>query len=86
MGWFVLLAPAGTPDAIVRKVNRDLAKVLDQPDFQRRFQDLGTFVRPLSPMETTEFIRSEQRLWRLAGAPARHLHRQSRSRASAYSS
>jgi tripartite-type tricarboxylate transporter receptor subunit TctC len=64
MGWFVLLAPAGTPDAIVRKVNRDLAKVLDQPDFQKRFQDLGTFVRPLSPTETTEFIRSEQRLWR----------------------
>ena len=64
MGWFVLLAPAGMPDAIVRKVNRDLAKVLEQPDFQKRFQDLGTFVRPLSPMETTEFIRSEQQLWR----------------------
>jgi tripartite-type tricarboxylate transporter receptor subunit TctC len=64
MGWFVLLAPAGTPEAIVRKVNRDLAKVLEQPEFQKRFQDLGTFVRPMSPTETTEFIRSEQQLWR----------------------
>jgi tripartite-type tricarboxylate transporter receptor subunit TctC len=64
MGWFVLLAPAGTPAAIVQKVNRDLAKVLEQPDFQKRFQDLGTFVRPMSPAETTEFIRGEQQLWR----------------------
>jgi tripartite-type tricarboxylate transporter receptor subunit TctC len=64
MGWFVLLAPAGTPEATVRKVNRDLAKVLEQPEFQKRFQDLGTFVRPMSPTETTEFIRSEQQLWR----------------------
>jgi tripartite-type tricarboxylate transporter receptor subunit TctC len=64
MGWFVLLAPAGTPEAIIRKVNRDLAKVLDQPEFQKRFQELGTFVRPMSPAETTEFIRGEQQLWR----------------------
>ena len=64
MGWFVLLAPAGTPEAIVRKVNQDLAKVLEQPEFQKRFQDLGTFVRPMSPAETTEFIRGEQQLWR----------------------
>jgi tripartite-type tricarboxylate transporter receptor subunit TctC len=64
MGWFVLLAPAGTPEAIVSKVNRDLAKVLEQPEFQKRFQDLGTFVRPMSPAETTEFIRNEQQLWR----------------------
>src|SRR5712691_1060877 len=64
MGWFVLLAPAGTPEAIVRKVNRDLAKVLEQPEFQKRLQDLGTFVRPMTPLETTEFIRSEQQLWR----------------------
>jgi tripartite-type tricarboxylate transporter receptor subunit TctC len=64
MGWFVLLAPSGTPEAIVRKVNRDLAKVLEQPEFQKRFQELGTLVRPMSPAETTEFIRSEQQLWR----------------------
>jgi tripartite-type tricarboxylate transporter receptor subunit TctC len=64
MGWFVLLAPAGTPDAIVRKVNGDLAKVLAQPEFQKRFQELGTFVRPMTPAETTDFIRGEQQLWR----------------------
>jgi tripartite-type tricarboxylate transporter receptor subunit TctC len=60
----VLLAPAGTPDAIVRKVNGDLAKVLAQPEIQKRFQELGTFVRPMTPAETTEFIRGEQQLWR----------------------
>jgi tripartite-type tricarboxylate transporter receptor subunit TctC len=64
MGWFVLLAPAGTPEAIIRKVNGDLAKVLAQPEFQKRFQELGTFVRPMTPAETTDFIRGEQQLWR----------------------
>jgi tripartite-type tricarboxylate transporter receptor subunit TctC len=63
-GWFPLLAPAGTPDGTVRKVGEDLRAVLDQPAVRQRLADLGTFVRPMSPAETTEFIRREQELWR----------------------
>jgi tripartite-type tricarboxylate transporter receptor subunit TctC len=63
-GWFPLLAPAGTPDGIVRKVGEDLRAVLDQPAVRQRLADLGTFARPMSPAETTEFIRREQELWR----------------------
>ena len=33
------------------------------PDVQERFQQLGTYTRDLSPAETGEFIRSEERLW-----------------------
>ena len=64
MGWFVLLAPAGTPEPIVRQVSKDLLRVLDLPELRKSFQDLGTFVRPMSPAETTQFIRSEQQVWR----------------------
>jgi tripartite-type tricarboxylate transporter receptor subunit TctC len=64
MGWFPLLAPVGTPKAIVDKINADLGKVLSQPELQKRFRDLGTFVRPMSPAETTAFIRREQEVWR----------------------
>src|SRR5262245_2020369 len=64
MGWFALMAPAGTPDEIVRQVNKDLLAVMDLPELRKSFQDLGTFVRLMSPEETTQFIRNEQQTWR----------------------
>jgi tripartite-type tricarboxylate transporter receptor subunit TctC len=64
VGWFALLAPAGTPDAIVSKVSRDLNDVLTQPDVLKRFEGLGVFSRPTSPDETTQFIRRERDTWR----------------------
>jgi tripartite-type tricarboxylate transporter receptor subunit TctC len=45
-------------------VGGDLRVVLDQPAVRQRLADLGTFARPMSPAETTEFIRREQELWR----------------------
>jgi len=62
-GWIVLMAPAGTPEHIIQKVNADLRKVVAMPDVVERFQALGTYTRDLSPAETGEFIRSEERLW-----------------------
>jgi tripartite-type tricarboxylate transporter receptor subunit TctC len=63
-GWFALMAPAGTPEAIVQKVNHDLRIVLEQADVQQKLEMLGTYARPTSPAETAEFIRREQDLWR----------------------
>jgi tripartite-type tricarboxylate transporter receptor subunit TctC len=63
-GWFALMAPARTPDAIVQKINRDLRVVLAEPEVQRKLATLGTYPRPMSPAETAAFIRSEQDLWR----------------------
>jgi tripartite-type tricarboxylate transporter receptor subunit TctC len=62
-GWFALMSPARTPDAIVQKVSKDLRAVLNEPQVQQKFEKLGTYVRPASPTETAEFIRSEQRIW-----------------------
>jgi tripartite-type tricarboxylate transporter receptor subunit TctC len=78
-GWIVLMAPAGTPDAIIQKVNADLRKVVAMPDVVERFQALGTYTRDLTPAQTGEFMRSEERLWwpivrqvnQQAAAPAR---------------
>ncbi len=64
MGWFVLMTPTGTPEAIVRQANQDLNKVLQQPELRQKFQDLGTFVRLMSSAETTAFIRNERQSWR----------------------
>jgi tripartite-type tricarboxylate transporter receptor subunit TctC len=62
-GWIVLMAPSGTPDAIVQKVSADLRKVVALPEVIERFQTLGTYTRDLTPAQTAEFMRSEERLW-----------------------
>lgn len=73
-GWFVLMAPAKTPDAIVQKVNQDLRAVLDQAEVKQRYEPLATYTRPLSPAQTADYIKAERDLWRplvkQVGAPA----------------
>jgi tripartite-type tricarboxylate transporter receptor subunit TctC len=64
MGWFVLMAPRGTSEAIVHKVNGDLNTVLGEAELRQRLQELGAFVRTMSPGETAAFIRREQESWR----------------------
>jgi tripartite-type tricarboxylate transporter receptor subunit TctC len=62
--WNVLLAPAGTPEAIVSKVHADMRKVLDDPEVRSKFAANGGYVRHLSPAEVTAFVQSEQKTWR----------------------
>ena len=62
-GWLVLMAPSGTPDHIIRKVNADLRTVIALPEVRERFHVLGTYTRDLTPAETAAFMRSEERLW-----------------------
>jgi tripartite-type tricarboxylate transporter receptor subunit TctC len=63
-GWFVLMAPAGTPDAVVAKLSVDLRTVLGDPELRQRFEGLASYVRLLSPQETAAFIGAERDLWR----------------------
>jgi len=62
-GWLVLMAPAGVPDAIVQKVAADIRTVIKIPEVVERFHVLGTYTRDLTPAQTAEFMRSEEKLW-----------------------
>ena len=62
-GWQVLVAPIGTPEPIVQKVNRDLIKALSEPETRGRLARLGRDERPMSPAETLAFIQGEQQQW-----------------------
>jgi tripartite-type tricarboxylate transporter receptor subunit TctC len=62
--WNVMLAPNGTPDAVIRKVHADLRKVLEDPDTQAKFAAAGAYVRHMTPEEVTAFVQSEQKTWR----------------------
>jgi tripartite-type tricarboxylate transporter receptor subunit TctC len=57
------MAPTGTSDHVIQKVNADLRKVVAMPDVVTRFHQLGTYSRDLTPAQTEEFIRSEEKLW-----------------------
>jgi tripartite-type tricarboxylate transporter receptor subunit TctC len=62
-GWQVLVAPVGTPDAVVRKANGDLRKALSDPDVGQRLTKFGRTDTPMSPEETLAFVHSEQAKW-----------------------
>lgn len=62
-GWQVLVAPIGTPDAIVRKINADLIKAMSDPETRKRLARFHRDHRPLSPAETAAFIQGEQDKW-----------------------
>jgi tripartite-type tricarboxylate transporter receptor subunit TctC len=64
MGWFALVAPPGTPQAIARKISDDLRTVLGRSELKQRFLELGSYTRPMTPDALTSFIRSQQELWR----------------------
>ena len=63
IGWQVLLAPAGTPEAIVRKANADLTMAMSDLDTRKRLADLGRDQRAMSPSRTLAFIQAEQQKW-----------------------
>jgi tripartite-type tricarboxylate transporter receptor subunit TctC len=63
VGWQALVAPAGTPEAIVRKLNADLIKAMSDPDIRKKLADLGRDDRHMTPGEMLAFIESEQQKW-----------------------
>jgi tripartite-type tricarboxylate transporter receptor subunit TctC len=63
-GWFVLVAPPGTPLSIVKKVSEDLRVVLARTDVKQRFDELSLSTRSMSPQELSDFIRTERELWK----------------------
>jgi tripartite-type tricarboxylate transporter receptor subunit TctC len=63
-GWNVLVAPLGTPDAIVRKVSADLRVALTDKEVQSKLAAIGTYVQPMTPEQLTAFIQEQQRVWK----------------------
>jgi tripartite-type tricarboxylate transporter receptor subunit TctC len=58
-GWFALLAPKGTPAAIVTKLNGAMKEALNDPDVRARFAQQGAEPTYLSPDQSKQFIGDE---------------------------
>jgi len=59
-----IAGPAGLPDAIVERVNREVRRVLALPDIGRRFAEWGGTPSPSSPEEMRRHVESEIAKWR----------------------
>jgi tripartite-type tricarboxylate transporter receptor subunit TctC len=62
-GWQVLVAPKGTPTAIVGKVSDVLAKVVSDAGFKENLAKIGSYSRAMTPEQTLAFVRQEQETW-----------------------
>ena len=61
--WFGLLAPAGTPPAIIDKVHRETVRVLALPEVRRSLDVLGLDLIGNSPAEFASVIKAEIPQW-----------------------
>ena len=61
--WQGLFAPAGTPAAIVNRLNSELQKVIAQPETQARMANLGLEYAPNTPKQFADFQLAEQAKW-----------------------
>jgi tripartite-type tricarboxylate transporter receptor subunit TctC len=63
VNWWGLVAPAGTPPAIVEKLHREIAAVQDNPEVQQQFANEGASVVKMSTAEFAQHMVKEMNKW-----------------------
>ena len=63
-GWYGMLAPAGTPNSIIEKLNKAIVKILKTPEMNDRLAVDGSEAVGNSPLEFGEHIKAETAKWR----------------------
>lgn len=58
-----LFAPAGTPAAIIERLNASASKVLQNPDVAEKLQALGSEVKSGAPDQLDNYLKSETARW-----------------------
>jgi len=57
--WFGVWAPAATSPAIVKKINQDINKAMQDPEVKTAYENKGIKATPMSPAEFSKFVREE---------------------------
>jgi tripartite-type tricarboxylate transporter receptor subunit TctC len=57
--WFGMWAPAGTPAAVVQKLNATVNAIVQEPQVREQFAKLGMQPSPMKPEEFAKFVRAE---------------------------
>ena len=61
--WWGILAPAKTPDSIIRRLNEEIVKILNSQDIKTFYTSLGGETAPSLPGQFSTFILSEVTKW-----------------------
>jgi tripartite-type tricarboxylate transporter receptor subunit TctC len=61
--WFALMAPKGTPEPVVAKLNAEVTNILREPDIRAQFEKLGIQPAPMDIPATARFIDEERARW-----------------------
>jgi tripartite-type tricarboxylate transporter receptor subunit TctC len=73
-GWYGVVAPAGTPQPIVARLNSEIARAMRTPELRSRLDSEGALPAAGTPEEFAAFIRTEIARWdavlKRAGVPA----------------
>jgi len=62
-GWFAILAPAGTPPAVVARLNAEIVQVLGQAELREQFAAAGLEPLPSTPEHLEQLIKAETVKW-----------------------
>lgn len=62
--WFAIMAPPGTPTALVSRLNTSANEVLRMPDVRERFLAQGAEAIGGTPAELTTFLNAERARWK----------------------
>jgi tripartite-type tricarboxylate transporter receptor subunit TctC len=68
--FFGLVAPAGTPGAIIKRVNAVMNEGMQAPDIQKLLAKVGTESRPGTPQDFADYIAAQHRKWLEVGKAA----------------
>ncbi len=69
-GWFGIVAPAGTPQDVIVKINAAFVTALNDPAIAEQIRALGSDPMPMAPDEFARFIESEAKKWETVAAKA----------------
>jgi tripartite-type tricarboxylate transporter receptor subunit TctC len=61
--WTGLLAPKGTPQAVIQRIHRDVAKLLQSPDVRTAYQRAGADIVATDPKAFGKFLEEENAKW-----------------------
>jgi tripartite-type tricarboxylate transporter receptor subunit TctC len=68
-GWLAVVAPAGTPDPIVTRLNREIDAFVKEPAIQQRLLSLGFATKSAGTPESIKaFMKSEIDAWKTMAA------------------
>jgi tripartite-type tricarboxylate transporter receptor subunit TctC len=61
--WIGIVAPAGTPPAIVEKLHKEISAMQDLPEVQKQLRNQGAEIMRMSSAEFAKFMASETAKW-----------------------